>query len=139
MRQPEFERDNRQDRHARHDQQNKPSMLPGVARVPSQCLRRPSRLCVSVLIAVGGLCAGPTIGWAQQTQPTPPADVHEHVEVAAPPLTPTREASGTLWLPDVVPMYGADRPWPLENCSLATCATCGRPEVWCLALAGQSR
>lgn len=48
---------------------------------------------------------------AQQAQPTKPADVHEHVAVTAPLLTPTREALGTAWLPPVTPMYGVHRPW----------------------------
>ena len=53
----------------------------------------------------------PAIGSAQQSQPTPSTDVHEHVAVTAPLLTPTREASGTAWLPSVTPMYGVHRPW----------------------------
>jgi hypothetical protein len=53
----------------------------------------------------------PAAAYPQQTPPTPPADVHEHVGVAAPLLTPTREASGTSWLPEASPMFGAHRPW----------------------------
>lgn len=40
-----------------------------------------------------------------------PAEVHEHVAVTASLLTPTREASGTAWLPAATPMYGVHRPW----------------------------
>ena len=53
----------------------------------------------------------PTTGVAQESQPTRPPDVHEHVAVTAPVLTPTRETSGTAWLPPVTPMYGVHRPW----------------------------
>jgi hypothetical protein len=53
----------------------------------------------------------PTIASAQQPQPQTPADVHEHVAVTAALLTPTREASGTGWLPAATPMYGVHRPW----------------------------
>jgi hypothetical protein len=52
----------------------------------------------------------PASGAAEQQQPTPP-DVHEHVAVSAPLLTPTREASGSAWLPVETPMYGTHRPW----------------------------
>jgi hypothetical protein len=48
----------------------------------------------------------PSVGAAQDPPP-----VHEHVAVTAPVLTPTKEASGTAWLPAVTPMYGAHRPW----------------------------
>ena len=41
----------------------------------------------------------------------PPPEVHEHVAVTATALTPTRETSGTAWLPSVTPMYGIHRPW----------------------------
>lgn len=61
-----------------------------------------------VLLAV---IVRPNVASAQQAQPTKPADVHEHVAVTAPLLTPTREASGTAWLPPVTPMYGVHRPW----------------------------
>jgi hypothetical protein len=33
------------------------------------------------------------------------------VAVTAPALAPTREASGTAWLPEATPMYGMHRPW----------------------------
>jgi hypothetical protein len=45
-----------------------------------------------------------------QQLPTRP-DVHEHVEVTAAALTPTRETSGTVWIPAATPMYGLHRPW----------------------------
>src|ERR1044072_3920728 len=47
---------------------------------------------------------------AQEPQ-GPPPEVHEHVAVTAPVLTPTTEASGTAWVPPVTPMYGVHRPW----------------------------
>ena len=46
-----------------------------------------------------------------QKTPDQPTAVHEHIAVAAPLLTPTREATGTSWLPDVAPMYGIHEPW----------------------------
>ena len=46
---------------------------------------------------------------AQEPQPRP--DVHEHVAVSAPLLTPTNESSGTSWLPQTTPMYGIHQPW----------------------------
>lgn len=51
--------------------------------------------------------------FAQEAEPQPPAqpNIREHVAVTAPALTPTREASGTAWLPEATPMYGAHRPW----------------------------
>lgn len=52
----------------------------------------------------------PVVAVGQESQSRPP-DVHEHVAVTAPMLTPTREASGTAWLPDITPMYGVHRPW----------------------------
>jgi hypothetical protein len=53
----------------------------------------------------------PAVGIAQEPEPTRPSDVHQHVDVTAPLLTPTREASGTGWLPAATPMYGTHRPW----------------------------
>lgn len=66
------------------------------------------RVFVLVLAAV---LTAPTFGFAQERQSTRPTDVHEHVAVTAPLLTPTRETSGTAWLPQVTPMYGVHRPW----------------------------
>ncbi len=66
------------------------------------------RAAIPVVIAT--ILAWPTIGFAQEGQP-PPTNVHEHVAVTAPLLTPTKEASGTAWLPQVTPMYGVHRPW----------------------------
>jgi hypothetical protein len=50
---------------------------------------------------------------AQEPQPPSPkpTDIHEHVDVTARLLTPTREASGTSWLPQATPMYGVHRAW----------------------------
>jgi hypothetical protein len=60
------------------------------------------------------LLAG-VLAWSAPAAAQPPdaqgARTHEHVEVAAAALTPTREASGTAWLPDATPMYGLHRPW----------------------------
>ena len=64
-----------------------------------------------VLVVLWAVLLRPNVASAQQSRPTPPADVHEHVAVTAPLLTPTRETSGTAWLPAVTPMYGVHRPW----------------------------
>jgi hypothetical protein len=65
-----------------------------------------------VALLLGALFALPAPGIAQQTQPTPPpGGVHEHVDVTAPLLTPTRETTGTGWLPQTTPMYGVHREW----------------------------
>ena len=64
----------------------------------------------AIPLVIATILAWPTIGFAQDPQP-PPTNVHEHVAVTAPLLTPTKEASGTAWLPQVTPMYGVHRPW----------------------------
>jgi hypothetical protein len=48
---------------------------------------------------------------AQEPTQTPPTEVHEHVVVDGDMLTPTRETSGTAWVPSATPMYGVHRPW----------------------------
>ena len=48
---------------------------------------------------------------AQDTPPSSVPDIHEHVAVGAPLLTPTQETSGTAWVPGITPMYGVHRPW----------------------------
>lgn len=48
---------------------------------------------------------------AQDPAKPPPGQVHEHVAVPGTLLTPTRESSGTSWLPDDTPMFGVHRPW----------------------------
>ena len=44
-------------------------------------------------------------------EPQPSREVQELVTVTAPLLTPTRDASGTGWLPDATPTYGIHREW----------------------------
>lgn len=70
---------------------------------------RGSLSCVHVLLAIGVslVCSAHLLA----QEPQPPPDVHEHVAVTAPLLTPTRDASGTGWLPDATPMYGVHREW----------------------------
>ena len=63
-----------------------------------------------VALLVSGLLVWPVTGFAQEPEPAP-TPVHEHVAVTAPLLTPTRETSGTAWVPQVTPMYGVHRPW----------------------------
>lgn len=58
---------------------------------------------------VSGLLLSSGAVRAQEPQSAP--DIHEQVSVTAPLLTPTRDASGTGWLPDATPMYGVHREW----------------------------
>ncbi|HEY0873570.1 MAG TPA: hypothetical protein VGD94_08865 [Vicinamibacterales bacterium] len=67
-----------------------------------------SALLLSLFVATTGLSDS---GVPQQSQPAKPAQVHAHVAVTAPLLTPTKETSGTAWLPPVTPMYGVHQPW----------------------------
>ena len=64
----------------------------------------------STLVVIAAIVALPTTASAQQAEPAP-IDLHEHVGVTAPLLTPTKETSGTAWMPQVTPMYGIHRPW----------------------------
>lgn len=59
----------------------------------------------------GALLVLPMIAYAQEPKPEPPTEVHEHVVVDGAMLTPTRETSGTAWIPSATPMYGVHRPW----------------------------
>jgi hypothetical protein len=63
-----------------------------------------------ILTLTAGFVATATLVCAQEPEP-PRIDVHEHVGVTAPHLTPSRETSGTAWMPTVTPMYGMHRPW----------------------------
>ena len=62
------------------------------------------------MIAIAAVIACPMIGSGQEPQPAR-TDVHEHVAVTAPLLTPPNETSGTAWLPQATPMYGVHRPF----------------------------
>jgi hypothetical protein len=55
----------------------------------------------------------PPGAFAQEPSPQQPATptLHEHIEVPAVLLTPTREISGTSWLPQATPMNGVHQPW----------------------------
>ena len=64
-----------------------------------------------ILAAVIAALGWPPVARAQETPPTKPPDVREHVAVTARVLTPTRETTGTSWLPEATPMYGVHRPW----------------------------
>jgi hypothetical protein len=63
-----------------------------------------------ILMVIATIVAVPTSVAAQEPQ-HPRIDVHEHVGVSARLLTPTTDASGTGWMPQVTPMYGIHRPW----------------------------
>ena len=64
----------------------------------------------AILVVMAAMAATPPTACAQESQ-APRIDVHEHVGVTAPHLTPSRETSGTSWVPQVTPMYGIHRPW----------------------------
>jgi hypothetical protein len=68
---------------------------------------------ISRLLVIATFFAQLASAFAQEVAQEPSAqpNVREHVDVTAPALTPTREASGTAWLPTVTPMYGMHRPW----------------------------
>ena len=68
-----------------------------------------NRAPVGLLLTALLMC--PFDALAQDPEPSPTSEVHEHVAVTAPVLTPTRETSGTAWVPAVTPMYGIHRPW----------------------------
>lgn len=84
---------------------------------PPHALARDRSGSVRTLL-LGVILVWPTTGLAQEPQP-PPTNVHEHVAVTAPLLTPTKEASGTAWLPQITPMYGVHRPWRSWDLRLA--------------------
>lgn len=65
----------------------------------------------TLLALASALLVSPMSASAQGPQPTPPAEVHEHIVVDGAMLTPTRETSGTAWIPGATPMYGVHRPW----------------------------
>ena len=69
--------------------------------------------CRSCLIVVTSFFVSIVSAFAQEVDPQLPTqpDLHEHVAVTAPALTPTRETSGTAWIPVATPMYGVHRPW----------------------------
>jgi hypothetical protein len=67
-------------------------------------------LSAPILMVIATLVAVPTSVVAQEPQHRR-IDVHEHVGVTARLLTPTTDASGTAWIPQVTPMYGIHRPW----------------------------
>jgi len=76
----------------------------------SRCGARAWSRVVSWIASVAFLC-WPAFASGNQDPPPPSTSIHEHVAVTAPLLTPTRETSGTAWLPPVTPMYGVHRPW----------------------------
>ncbi|MGH9258056.1 MAG: hypothetical protein ACRD3C_26140, partial [Vicinamibacterales bacterium] len=58
-------------------------------------------------LAYLGIVAVPPAAFAQDVQPqTPPIESHVHDTSPAAQNFPSREASGTAWLPDLTPMYG---------------------------------
>jgi hypothetical protein len=52
----------------------------------------------------------PVPAWSQEA-PAQQPQTHEHVDVRGVLLTPTRDATGTSWLPPETPMYGVHRQW----------------------------
>jgi hypothetical protein len=63
-----------------------------------------------LILVVAAMLVWPAGARAQEPEPAP-VEVHEHVAVNAPVLTPTQETTGTSWIPPVSPMYGLHRPW----------------------------
>lgn len=71
-----------------------------------------ARVRLRAVTTVGWLTVmGPMLLSAQEPHSPPPAQVHEHVVVDGALLTPTREASGTAWIPPVTSMSGVHRTW----------------------------
>ena len=64
-----------------------------------------------LFIAIIMTAVSPTDAVGQQTEPTPPQAQHQHSGENTMTLFPSREASGTAWLPDETPMYGIARNW----------------------------
>ena len=72
-------------------------------------IRRPGS---AIGVATLAVCIAPApLVEAQDPAKSQPGQVHEHVAVPGTLLTPTRESSGTSWLPDDTPMFGVHRPW----------------------------
>jgi len=66
---------------------------------------------VLVFIAASAVAASSTSVFGQDTKPRPAQTWHQHPVENAMALFPSREASGTAWLPDETPMYGIARMW----------------------------
>lgn len=64
-----------------------------------------------VVRVIAAVLLWPTVALAQETNQAQPAEIHQHVDVAAPLLTPPRDTTGTSWLPTATPMYGIHQPW----------------------------
>ncbi|MGH9893774.1 MAG: hypothetical protein ACREA0_17680, partial [bacterium] len=71
----------------------------------------PDRASWLVAAIAYGLLAGSPSAVAQQTNAGPLQSPHQHPSENTVMLFPTREASGTAWLPDETPMYGIVRTW----------------------------
>jgi len=66
----------------------------------------PAFVCLAVFA-----CVAPALGQSS-SDPADTSAQHQHMHMsAADDLFPPREASGTSWLPDVTPMFGANRDW----------------------------
>ena len=66
----------------------------------------PAFVCLAVFA-----CVTPALGQSS-SDPADTSAQHQHMHMsAADELFPPREASGTSWLPDVTPMFGAKRDW----------------------------
>jgi hypothetical protein len=75
-----------------------------LSRLPDSCSVGPRLL---VLLAVT-VAAAATPVLAQHAHEAELSPAHEH-DASAPELFPSRQASGTAWLPDETPMYGVSR------------------------------
>jgi hypothetical protein len=69
-----------------------------------------TRLRIQGMVMILAVSAAPGVSAAQQP-PTPAGEHQHHTVQGGAPLVAPRDASGTSWLPDETPMYGAHRTW----------------------------
>jgi hypothetical protein len=67
------------------------------------------RIPVALIAAL--LLAGTSAAAQHPHEPAAPAEQHQHQEAGEVEMFPSREGSGTAWLPDDTPMYGAQLTW----------------------------
>src|SRR3954462_15031661 len=63
------------------------------------------------LLLIALLFVGVSPAVAQQSTPPSMPEHQHHTSVASNELFPVRDASGTAWLPDQTPMFGARQTW----------------------------
>ena len=73
-----------------------------------------ARRCLLTSLSIVVLRIAAVPAGAQQSETAPASEQHHHHEsspAASLDLFPMRDASGTSWLPDTMPMFGIERPW----------------------------